>query len=56
MDYTHRQLEELGTRYGKIDCLWLDGGWVNKDNLEQDIGLGEIVEKLQRASASSYRL
>lgn len=48
VDYTHRQLEELGTRYGKIDCLWLDGGWVNKDNLDQDIRLGEIVEKLRK--------
>lgn len=50
VDYTHRQLEELGTRYGKIDCLWLDGGWVNKDNLDQDIRLGEIVEKLRKGS------
>ena len=45
--YTHAQLEELGTRYGKIDCLWLDGGWVNPDNLGQDIRLGEIVGKLR---------
>ena len=48
VSYTHRQLEELGTDYGKIDCLWLDGGWVNKDNLNQDIRLGEIVEKLRK--------
>lgn len=47
VSYTHRQIEELGTKYGKIDCLWLDGGWVNKDNLGQDIRLGEIVEKLR---------
>lgn len=26
--YTYRQLEELTTDYGKIDILWLDGGWV----------------------------
>ena len=48
VSYTHRQLEELGSDYGKIDCLWLDGGWVNKDNLNQDIRLGEIVEKLRK--------
>lgn len=48
VSYTHRQLEELGNDYGKIDCLWLDGGWVNKDNLNQDIRLGEIVEKLRK--------
>lgn len=47
VSYTHRQLEELGTRYGKIDCLWLDGGWVNKDNLNQDIRLGEVVKMLR---------
>lgn len=50
VSYTHKQLEELGTQYGKIDCLWLDGGWVDKDNLKQDIRLGEIVEKLRRTS------
>ena len=48
VSYTHRQIEELGTRYGKIDCLWLDGGWVNKDNLGQDIRLEEIVDKLRK--------
>lgn len=47
VSYTHRQLEELGTRYGKIDCLWLDGGWVNPSNLRQDIRLAEIVGKLR---------
>lgn len=26
--YTHNQLNELMTQYGKIDILWLDGGWV----------------------------
>ncbi len=47
VSFTHRQMEELGTKYGKIDCLWLDGGWVNPDNLGQDIRLGEIVQKLR---------
>jgi alpha-L-fucosidase len=47
---THSQIEELGTKYGKIDVLWLDGGWVNKDNLGQDIRLGEIVEKLRKTT------
>ena len=47
VSYTHRQIEELGTRYGKIDCLWLDGGWVNPDNQGQDIRLGEIVNELR---------
>lgn len=45
--YVHTQIEELGTRYGRIDCLWLDGGWVRPDNQGQDIRLGEIVGKLR---------
>lgn len=27
-DYTYKQLEELMSNYGKVDILWLDGGWV----------------------------
>ncbi len=27
-DYTYNQIEELMTGYGRIDVLWLDGGWV----------------------------
>jgi len=30
VDYTHGQINELMTEYGKIDILWLDGGWVRK--------------------------
>ncbi|MGN6342418.1 MAG: alpha-L-fucosidase [Ginsengibacter sp.] len=30
VDYTHNQINELMTDYGKIDILWLDGGWVRK--------------------------
>ncbi len=26
--FTHRQIAELMSDYGKIDILWLDGGWV----------------------------
>ena len=26
--YTYNQIEELMTGYGKVDVLWLDGGWV----------------------------
>ncbi|MCF8241260.1 MAG: alpha-L-fucosidase [Melioribacteraceae bacterium] len=28
VEYTHAQLKELLTEYGKIDILWLDGTWV----------------------------
>ncbi|MDN5285571.1 MAG: alpha-L-fucosidase [Mucilaginibacter sp.] len=27
-DYTYNQIGELMTDYGKVDILWLDGGWV----------------------------
>ena len=27
-DFTYKQIEEILTGYGKIDILWLDGGWV----------------------------
>jgi alpha-L-fucosidase len=28
VDFTHNQIMELMTDYGKVDILWLDGGWV----------------------------
>lgn len=28
IQYTHAQIDELMRNYGKIDILWLDGGWV----------------------------
>lgn len=30
IEYTHNQIMELLSDYGKIDILWLDGGWVAK--------------------------
>jgi alpha-L-fucosidase len=30
VDYTHNQVMELLSDYGKVDILWLDGGWVAK--------------------------
>ncbi len=48
--FVHEQLRELGTNYGKIDVLWLDGGWVEPDNLGQDIRLGEIVSELRNST------
>lgn len=37
VDFTHKQIMELMTDYGKVDILWLDGGWVAKESKE-DIG------------------
>lgn len=34
VQFTHNQIMELMTDYGKIDILWLDGGWVAKQSDE----------------------
>ena len=43
VDFTHTQIEELMSNYGPMDILWLDGGWVNKDNHGQDIKMDELA-------------
>jgi alpha-L-fucosidase len=30
VDFTHNQVLELLTDYGRVDVLWLDGGWVRR--------------------------
>lgn len=45
--YTTNQIDELMTDYGRIDILWLDGGWVKKAN-KQDIKLDEIVDNARK--------
>ena len=35
VDFTHNQILELLTDYGKVDILWLDGGWVAKTSEEE---------------------
>ncbi|WPQ61382.1 alpha-L-fucosidase [Chitinophaga sancti] len=41
-EYTYRQIEELMTNYGKIDILWLDGGWVRPGG-KQEIDMPKIA-------------
>ncbi|MCK4344088.1 MAG: alpha-L-fucosidase [Bacteroidales bacterium] len=37
-DYTYGQIEELMSGYGKVNILWLDGGWVRpRSTLTRDI-------------------
>lgn len=44
-EFTHRQIDELMTDYGKIDILWLDGGWVRvKTEEEIKTELNEVYE------------
>ncbi|SKA02407.1 alpha-L-fucosidase [Chitinophaga eiseniae] len=56
--YTYNQIEELMTGYGKLEILWLDGGWVRplkqqtRESLswsktlpqDQDIDMGRITK------------
>lgn len=55
-DFTYNQIEELMTGYGRVDILWLDGGWVrpkstinekvkswSKSPYEQDINMARIA-------------
>jgi len=35
IEFTHNQILELLSNYGKIDILWLDGGWVAKTDKEE---------------------
>lgn len=39
--FTYNQIEELMTGYGKVDILWLDGGWVAAPR--QDIRMDKIA-------------
>jgi alpha-L-fucosidase len=40
--FTYNQIEEILSRYGKVDILWLDGGWVCKEN-NQNIDMPRIA-------------
>lgn len=46
--FTHHQIDEITSRYGKVDILWLDGGWVNKGNKGQDIDMPELARIARR--------
>lgn len=45
-DYTSAQIHELMSRYGDVDILWLDGGWVAAPR--EDIGLDSIVASARK--------
>ncbi|MES2773089.1 MAG: alpha-L-fucosidase [Bacteroidota bacterium] len=45
VDFTHTQIDELMSNYGKLDILWLDGGWVRKKTAEElNVDLNEVYE------------
>jgi len=53
VDFTHNQILELCSDYGKLDILWLDGGWVKKNTNKEivdiytdrlkDVGSGFVI-------------
>jgi alpha-L-fucosidase len=47
VEFTHNQIDELMTDYGKVDILWLDGGWVRPYS-EKDI------EELKKKNGYDY--
>ena len=43
VDFTHRQVGELTSQYGRIDILWLDAGWVNPHSHPQALAYSQEV-------------
>ncbi|SMO51940.1 alpha-L-fucosidase [Saccharicrinis carchari] len=48
VQFTHNQIMELMSDYGKMDILWLDGGWVAKK--EKDVILKAYARRLENSS------
>ena len=47
VQFTHDQVMELVTEYGRLDILWFDAGWVCRQN-NQDIRIEELIEKARK--------
>lgn len=57
VDFTHKQILELMRDYGKVDLLWLDGGWVQPMTetsprwgykpVHQDIFMDSLVQQVR---------
>ena len=53
VDFTQNQLLELTTgKYGKVDILWLDGGWIEGDQ----VGLNDVLKKARAYSTGMLRV
>lgn len=50
VDFTHGQVRELMSRYGPVDILWLDGGWV------QPMTAADVEAQRQRPDNSQLRI
>lgn len=51
VEYTHNQILELMTDYGRVDILWLDGGWVSKKSPDEIRG---YYDRRLKGSKSGY--
>lgn len=47
VEFTQNQIMELGSRYGRLDGMWFDAGWVCP-RTGQDIRLGEVIERVRK--------
>lgn len=47
LEYMFAQIRELCTRYGKIDCIWFDGGWHHSADEWRSEELIKMIRKLQ---------
>ncbi|MEE4379180.1 MAG: alpha-L-fucosidase, partial [Candidatus Competibacteraceae bacterium] len=43
LQFTHNQIDELMTNYGRIDILWLEGLWVDKNFKWQDLRMKHVA-------------
>jgi alpha-L-fucosidase len=50
VEFTHNQIDELMTNYGKVDILWLDGCWVRKYTPE------DIAEERKNSNSNIHRI
>lgn len=51
VEFTHNQILELLTDYGKVDILWLDGGWVSKASKSE---LQHFFEKKLKETSTGF--
>jgi alpha-L-fucosidase len=57
VQFTHGQIEEIMTGYGKVDILWLDGGWVKKRTDEEIARMrADPQYRLQRPQSLDIRM
>jgi alpha-L-fucosidase len=53
VNFTHNQILELLTDYGKVDILWLDGGWVAK-TAQSDVKKGYNEKFAENESGNGF--